>query len=125
LDNAMPVFTAGLVSGYGSTILLDVIGLRRRGLLVHAWVLALTPLHWFLLSAAAWYALIKLFIDPQGWEKTEHGLAKTSRVAGSRNAQTSRGTARLSTGGSIGPNAPIAPLKLMQAARGSLMGTSH
>jgi hypothetical protein len=43
-------------------------------------VLALTPLYWFLLSLAAWRALIQLIRDPQRWEKTEHGLARTSRL---------------------------------------------
>ena len=88
LDNAAPIFAASLVSGYASTIVLDVIGLRRRGLLAHAWVLVLTPLHWLLLSLAAWRALFQLLYDPQRWEKTEHGLAKTSRVADSPRVQT-------------------------------------
>ncbi len=28
----------------------DAVGQRRRGLLAHAWVLALTPVYWLLLS---------------------------------------------------------------------------
>ena len=40
----------------------------------------LTPLYWFLLSLAAWRALFQLLYDPQRWEKTEHGLARTSRL---------------------------------------------
>jgi hypothetical protein len=32
-----------------------------------------------LLSLAAWRAHIQLICDPQRWEKTEHGLARTSR----------------------------------------------
>jgi hypothetical protein len=35
-----------------------------------------------ILSVAAWRAVYKLLRDPQGWEKTEHGLAKSSRRAG-------------------------------------------
>ena len=77
--DAAPVFAATLLSGYVSTIVLDVIGLRRRGLLAQAWVLLLTPLHWFLLSLAAWRALFQLLYAPLRWEKTEHGLARTSR----------------------------------------------
>ena len=61
---------ATLCCGYASTIALDVVGLRRRRLLAHAWVLLLTPLYWFLLSVAAWRALFQLLHDPQGWEKT-------------------------------------------------------
>jgi hypothetical protein len=74
-----PLFVATLVAGYASTIALDLIGLQRRGLLAHAWVLVLTPLHWFLLSLAAWRALFQLLSAPQHWEKTEHGLARNSR----------------------------------------------
>jgi glycosyltransferase XagB len=75
-----PLFVASLVAGYASTIALDFIGLQRRGLLAHAWVLALTPLHWFLLSLAAWRAVYQLLRAPQRWEKTEHGLARNSRL---------------------------------------------
>ena len=77
---AAPVFVATFFCGYASTIALDVVGLSRRRLLTHAWVLLLTPLYWFLLSLAAWRALFQLFHDPQRWEKTEHGLARTSRL---------------------------------------------
>lgn len=75
-----PVFAATFLGGYASTIAIDLIGLRRRRLLGHSWLLALTPLYWFLLSLAAWRALVQLLYDPQGWEKTEHGLARTSRL---------------------------------------------
>jgi glycosyltransferase XagB len=79
--DAAPVFAATFLSGYISTIALDVIGLKRRGLLTHAWVLVLTPVYWFLLSLAAWRALLQLLYDPQRWEKTEHGMARTSRLS--------------------------------------------
>ena len=68
-----------LAGGYATTIVLALIGLRRRRLLSNAWVLALMPLHWMLLSVAAWRALIQLAFDPYRWEKTDHGLARTSR----------------------------------------------
>jgi hypothetical protein len=45
------------------------------------WVLLLIPIHWLLLSLAAWRALYQLLRDPYRWEKTEHGLAQTSRLA--------------------------------------------
>ena len=77
---AAPMFAATLVSGYISTIALDLIGLKRRRLLAHAWALVLTPVYWFLLSLAAWRALFQLLYAPQRWEKTEHGLARTSRL---------------------------------------------
>ncbi len=79
--HAAPVFVATLFCGYASTIALDVVGLRRHRLLAYGWVLLLTPLYWFLLSVAAWRALFQPLYDPQGWEKTEHELARTSRLA--------------------------------------------
>jgi cellulose synthase/poly-beta-1,6-N-acetylglucosamine synthase-like glycosyltransferase len=78
--NSWPIFAATFLCGYASTIPLDLIGLKRRRLLGHGWILALTPFYWFLLSLAAWRALIQLICDPQRWEKTEHGLARTSRL---------------------------------------------
>jgi hypothetical protein len=62
-----------------------VIGLRRRRLLSCAWVLLLMPLYWLMLSLAAWRAVIQLIRDPYRWEKTEHGLARTSRLSSASN----------------------------------------
>jgi cellulose synthase/poly-beta-1,6-N-acetylglucosamine synthase-like glycosyltransferase len=70
-----------LAAGYFASAMLGLVGLARRRLLRHAWVLLLMPLHWMLLSAAAWRALYQLVRDPFGWEKTAHGLARTSRLA--------------------------------------------
>ncbi|MFZ0527955.1 MAG: glycosyltransferase family 2 protein [Xanthobacteraceae bacterium] len=140
IENAAPIFVTSLLSGYVSTILLDVIGLRRRGLLGNAWVLILTPLHWLLLSAAAWRALFQLIYAPQRWEKTEHGMARTSRVAGSHRLRPPRqplpdqsrqrpvreprprmtgGRAHDAHITQIGPAMPIAPMKIMETARGT------
>jgi glycosyltransferase XagB len=104
-----PIFVATLLAGYASTIALDLIGLQRRGLLAHGWVLILTPLHWFLLSLAAWRALFQLIYDPQGWEKTEHGLAKNSRIA--------KTTPRKKSGNGY---APAAPTTIMAKPAGRL-----
>lgn len=79
--------TAALAVLYGSTVVIGYLtsaflgwlGLYRRALLPTAWVLLLTPVHWLLLSLAAWRALFQLLVAPYSWEKTEHGLAKTSR----------------------------------------------
>ena len=70
-----------LVLGYLVSIMLGVLGLFRRGLLRCAWALVLIPVYWVLLSLAAWRALLQLVSDPYRWEKTEHGLARTSRLA--------------------------------------------
>jgi cellulose synthase/poly-beta-1,6-N-acetylglucosamine synthase-like glycosyltransferase len=75
----LPVVT--VASGYLASTLLAVLGLKRRGLLGSAWILLTMPAHWLLLSRAAWRALYQLARDPFRWEKTEHGLAKTSRAA--------------------------------------------
>jgi glycosyltransferase XagB len=118
MSGAMPVFAATLLSGYASTVVLDVIGLRRRGLLRQAWVLLLTPIYWFLLSLAAWRAAFQLVLDPQRWEKTEHGQAKTSRLWDARRARSRRPTAIRAA---PAPVAAIAPSHAMQSGRNSTM----
>jgi len=70
------------VGGYLVSGVLGTMGLARRGLLGCAWALLLMPLYWLMLSLAAWRAFYQLLRDPYRWEKTEHGLAKTSRLAG-------------------------------------------
>ena len=68
-----------LASGYVISGLLAAIGLARRGLIGCGWWLLLMPIYWLLLSIAAWRALFQLIRDPHAWEKTEHGLARSSR----------------------------------------------
>jgi cellulose synthase/poly-beta-1,6-N-acetylglucosamine synthase-like glycosyltransferase len=75
------LYSTSLAAGYLTAILLGVRALARRGLLASARTLVLVPLHWLLLSLAAWRALLQLARDPHRWEKTEHGLAKSSRRA--------------------------------------------
>jgi len=79
---AVNLFTITIVAGYGASVLLGAVGLYRRSLTAHAWVLLLVPLHWLLLAAASWRALYQLLNDPYRWEKTEHGLARSSRMVG-------------------------------------------
>jgi hypothetical protein len=77
------LFATAIAAGYATSAILGAAGLYRRGLLLaHGWVLLLLPLHWFLLAAASWRALYQLRSDPYRWEKTEHGLGRTSRAAG-------------------------------------------
>ncbi len=85
-DSAAATILAALngtivVIGYLTSALLGWLGLARRGLLSSAWVLLVTPAHWLLLSLAAWRAVYQLAVSPYTWEKTEHGLAKSSRRA--------------------------------------------
>lgn len=70
---------AVLVVGYGATALCTMVGMRHRRLPGMWRVLPLIPLYWLMLSAAAWRALFQLIAAPARWEKTEHGLARTSR----------------------------------------------
>jgi len=74
------LYGATLLIGYLASITLAIIGLARRRLLDCAWALILMPLYWLLLSLAAWRALDQLVRDPYRWEKTEHGLARNSRL---------------------------------------------
>ena len=73
------LYVVNLLAGYLGSAVLGVIGLARRGLMRTAWVLCLIPVHWLLLSLAAWRAVWQLAVAPHLWEKTEHGLAKHSR----------------------------------------------
>ena len=75
------VYATMLMLGYGASATIGVIGLSRRRLLGCAWALLLMPVYWLLLSLAAWRALFQLMRAPYLWEKTEHGLARTSRLA--------------------------------------------
>jgi cellulose synthase/poly-beta-1,6-N-acetylglucosamine synthase-like glycosyltransferase len=111
--NAAGVMTslhfAVLMGGYFISGALGLIGLARRGLLGCAWALLLMPLYWLMLSLAAWRALYHLVRDPYRWEKTEHGLAKTSRL------KTSRLAGRVQTG----PAGPAYRYRFRSAAASS------
>jgi cellulose synthase/poly-beta-1,6-N-acetylglucosamine synthase-like glycosyltransferase len=67
------------VSGYVASVALAIAGLARRGLLAHVRAQIMTPVLWVLLSIAAWRAVVELIRAPYRWDKTEHGLARTSR----------------------------------------------
>ncbi len=75
------LYGASVAIGYLASALVGGLGLMRRDLSANAWILLLTPLHWLLLSLAAWRALYQFIVAPYAWEKTEHGLAKSSRLA--------------------------------------------
>ncbi|MGD9924894.1 MAG: glycosyltransferase [Pseudorhodoplanes sp.] len=73
------LYLTTLTTGYLLSALIGLIGLSRRRLLGSAGYLILLPLYWMLLSAAAWRAVFQLIWSPYRWEKTPHGLARTSR----------------------------------------------
>ncbi|MEW6257329.1 MAG: glycosyltransferase [Pseudomonadota bacterium] len=73
---ALALSYANLLIGYAATLLVSLVGLRRRKRLGEAWILLTLPLYWILQSVAVWRALIDLVRDPYRWDKTEHGLAQ-------------------------------------------------
>ena len=87
------LYLATIAAGYLTTMAIGLIGLAKRGLLREAWVLTLTPIYWICLSIAAWRALYQFLAEPYRWEKTEHGLARHSRIAAlNRDQETRRRT---------------------------------
>jgi len=102
---AAALFGVAIVSGYVTSVVIGAAGLFRRGLSAHSWVLLLVPIHWLLLSLAAWRALYQLIRDPYLWEKTEHGLARTSRMKTNHGA---KGVLRRLSG-LARRNAPVLP----------------
>jgi glycosyltransferase XagB len=72
-------YMAAATFGYCASASLGFLGLWQRGMLNRAGVLILTPVHWLLLSLAAWSAAIELIRKPYFWKKTEHGVDKRSR----------------------------------------------
>jgi hypothetical protein len=81
---AVGFHAAILLAGYLVSAVLGFAGLIRRRLFTSIWALLLIPIYWILLSLAAWRALLHFVRDPYHWEKTEHGLARTSRLADRR-----------------------------------------
>ncbi|WP_409567653.1 glycosyltransferase family 2 protein [Methylobacterium sp. J-030] len=80
LDNlgtglALTLFGTGL----GALVLPALIGGIRRGWGdLTPWALGM-PVYFLLVSVAAWLALVELVRAPERWNKTRHGLARTSR----------------------------------------------
>ena len=66
-------FIGYLYSGY-----LGWLGLSHRHVPKKLHILIWTPVHWLLLSLAAWRASVELIAKPYFWKKTEHGLDKTT-----------------------------------------------
>ncbi|MCJ2134907.1 glycosyltransferase [Methylobacterium sp. J-026] len=85
---AAPVFLDNLATGLAITlfgtglvalILPALLGCARRGWGDLAQSVPLMPAYFLLVSVAAWLALIELVRAPERWNKTPHGLARTSR----------------------------------------------
>jgi len=63
-----------VIAGYWPSVAFAWRGLSFRGVPDKLRILAWTPLHWLLLSGAAWWAAIELTHAPFRWNKTEHGV---------------------------------------------------
>ena len=83
-----PSFGANLTTGLAITLfgtglaaltLPAVLGCLRRGWGDLAQAMPWLPLYFGLVSLAAWLAVIELIRAPDRWNKTEHGLSRTSR----------------------------------------------
>ena len=64
-----------------------MVAIRRRRLGLLFVYVPLLPLYYVLVSMAAWRGLAELLLHPFRWNKTEHGLARTSRVGLLTNAE--------------------------------------
>lgn len=72
---AWMVFLAGLAAIW----LPGLVGCLRRGWRDLVPFVVLLPLYHLLVSLAAWLAVLELLRAPHRWNKTEHGLARSSR----------------------------------------------
>jgi len=73
------VSLAVFLSGLGAMLLPAALVAHRRGwrdLLPSVWLL---PAYFVLVSLAAWLAVIELVRAPNRWNKTEHGVSRTTR----------------------------------------------
>ncbi|GJE18024.1 glycosyltransferase family 2 protein [Methylobacterium marchantiae] len=68
-----------LVSGFVAMLLPAYIGCRRRGWHDLVPFVPLLPVYFLLVSLAAWRSVVELILAPDRWNKTEHGLSRTSR----------------------------------------------
>ncbi|WP_375408489.1 glycosyltransferase family 2 protein [uncultured Methylobacterium sp.] len=77
----LPTGTAITVflSGFMAMLLPAALGAARRGWWDLLPFVPLLPFYFLLMSLAAWLGLIELVTAPDRWNKTEHGLARTSR----------------------------------------------
>ena len=77
-----------LGSGMLAMILPALAAIGRRGWWSLAPFALLMPAYYLLVSLGAWRGVLELVADPDRWNKTEHGLARTSRSNGRRSSET-------------------------------------
>lgn len=76
---ATGIWVTLLAGGLVALVAPAIVGVRHRGLTDLLWCTPLMPLYCLLISAAAWSALAEYVRAPTRWNKTEHGLARSSR----------------------------------------------
>ena len=80
LDNLVTGLAITLFgSGLAALVLPALLGCARRGWGDLARSVPWMPAYFLMVSLAAWLALIELLRAPDRWNKTQHGLARTSR----------------------------------------------
>jgi glycosyltransferase XagB len=73
---AIDVFTYVLaLGGIWATVVPVLVAAKQRGLGLTGRMLALLPVYYLMVSAAAWTAIFDLALRPHYWAKTEHGRA--------------------------------------------------
>jgi cellulose synthase/poly-beta-1,6-N-acetylglucosamine synthase-like glycosyltransferase len=77
----MALCALSVAVGYVPSVVLAWRGLSDRGVPHRFRILVWTPLHWLLLSVAAWRAAFELTHAPSRWNKTEHGLDGPPSIA--------------------------------------------
>ena len=75
------------VSGFAAMLLPAFSALRRRGWWGLAVLVPLLPIYYLLISVGAWRGAAEFVLAPFRWNKTDHGLARTSRLRGPKAAQ--------------------------------------
>jgi hypothetical protein len=70
------LFAAGLLAIVAPAL----VGVARRGWWGLLPYVSLLPIYYVLISVAAWRGVAELLVAPFRWNKTEHGLARTSRA---------------------------------------------
>ncbi len=77
-----------LFAGLAAMLLPGVVGCIRRDWWDLLWLVPFLPAYYLLVSAAAWLAVFELARHPHRWNKTEHGLSRTSRSGALRAGAT-------------------------------------
>ncbi|MEH3119216.1 MAG: glycosyltransferase [Methylorubrum populi] len=93
------------IGGFAAIWLPGLVGCLRRGWRDLLPFVALLPLYHVLVSLAAWLAVLELLRDPHRWNKTEHGLARTSRTGAL--GRFRRGGTRVRSASTVPPPSPL------------------